>query len=283
MKTASKIFNIISIVLNAIYFVVIISLNASSDMSGLLSIVYLIRICIAAVTLNNIAKNNKSIALGVVDLLFSSLVGGILYLCWDSNVNSQNNSDGILNNNQQNYRNETLIPTQNSNQNYYDNLLLYNDINTSNVRYCRYCGQSMPVNAMFCSYCGKNQNTNDTQNFGNNILQNTSNEMTFRQQNNNQNKYDNANQYNNVNLNDSQNRFANIVTYDNNANNNPPNNNNETTVLTQNDNQNHCDNTIQHSDATVTDGRYCRYCGHKIPADALFCAYCGKNQRENNN
>lgn len=66
MKTASRIFIILGMVLN-------FSINWILGVIGA---------AIGIIALVSLAKGQKSIAFGIVTILFCSVLGGIFYLCW---------------------------------------------------------------------------------------------------------------------------------------------------------------------------------------------------------
>ncbi len=85
MKGCAIAFNILGMVVTIISSISNISLATANGMAGLVgTYVFLIIACIVTGTLAlvTLGKNKKSIAIGVLALLFNGLIGGILYLCW---------------------------------------------------------------------------------------------------------------------------------------------------------------------------------------------------------
>ena len=88
MKKACKVFLIIGIVLYSLFAVSTIIVGVKEYPQYIAGvIVYAIcqialAVTLNALTLSFLAKNKKSVVLGVFTLIFASLIGGILYLCW---------------------------------------------------------------------------------------------------------------------------------------------------------------------------------------------------------
>ena len=202
VKEVSKAFNILCIVVRIISMIIILFFWRKITIPILLLIMCFVGIAIAVSAISSIDTNEKSVGMGVADLLFSSLVGGILYLCWNPEKSTYSN--------------------------------------TSNSRYCPICGQEIFKDSphTYCANCRKKLN-----------------DLSISR------------------IKESEKWECAICGYKNNL---------KATRCIE------CGNEKQvkeHSVYTNTNDNniYCRYCGHKIPADALFCSYCGKNQSENNN
>ncbi len=162
VKAVSKAFNILCILVRIISMIIISISWKNITIFPILSLIMcFITIIIATSAINSLDINGKSVAIGVLDLLFVSIIGGIYYLCWNPNINLQNNSGGYFNNSPQNNNNETTVLTQNDNQNHCDNTIQHSDTTVTDGRYCRYCGHKIPADASFCAYCGKNQSENN--------------------------------------------------------------------------------------------------------------------------
>lgn len=89
----------------------------------------LLAILFALLGINSLQKDKKSIGIGVCLILFSGLIGGILYLVYFSKSNQETSSK----------------PSQ------------------ENVHYCPHCGAKIEGDAEFCPMCGKNINENQQQ------------------------------------------------------------------------------------------------------------------------
>ena len=123
VKEVSKAFNILCIVVRIILMIIILFLWRKIISFPILSLIMcFIEILIANSAINSLDINEKSVGIGVVDLLFVSLVGGILYLCWDPEKSTYSN--------------------------------------TSNSRYCPICGQEIFKGSphTYCANCRKKLN-----------------------------------------------------------------------------------------------------------------------------
>lgn len=204
IKEVSKAFNILSIVIRIIsMFVILFAWKKITKFPILALIMCFVDIAIAVSAISSIDTNKKSIGMGVVDLLFSSLVGGILYLCWNPEKS------------------------------------IYS--NTSKSRHCPICGQEIFKDSpnTYCANCRKKLN-----------------DLTISR------------------IKESEKWECAICGFKNNPN---------ATRCIECGNEKQVKEHSANTNANDNNTIYCRYCGHKIPADALFCTYCGKNQSENNN
>ena len=100
MKKASQVFNTISLILAIVSIIAGIILIATASgnyyllgqgigylISGPISIIF------TSIALHSLNEDDKKVAIGVLDLIFGSLLGGIFYLCWrDDYVPSYNPS-----------------------------------------------------------------------------------------------------------------------------------------------------------------------------------------------
>ena len=75
MKVASIIFTVLGIIANFYYSNVILGI---------------IGLIIGIIAIISLCEGKKNIAIGIFDVLFTGLLGGIFYLCWDPNKETKN-------------------------------------------------------------------------------------------------------------------------------------------------------------------------------------------------
>lgn len=94
-------------------------------------------------TIVSLCDDEKSTALCVFNLLFLSIISGILYICW----NPKFNDDNIKN-----------IDNASNNLNDTRRFIPYDDDKSrhSNAIYCKHCGKPISPDSKFCKYCGGN-------------------------------------------------------------------------------------------------------------------------------
>lgn len=85
MKGCTVAFNIVGMVVTSIYCSIYIATFIRAGMTGyvfLFAILLILSILCGIAALVSLARDSKSVGIGVMCLLFNGLVGGILYLCW---------------------------------------------------------------------------------------------------------------------------------------------------------------------------------------------------------
>ncbi len=99
MKGCAIAFNIVGMISTIVVYSIYIPIAAYAGLTGLIIVYVVLLICCLASgirALVSLAKDEKSVFIGVMSLLFNGLVGGILYLCWNPGLSIYLVKDGGL-------------------------------------------------------------------------------------------------------------------------------------------------------------------------------------------
>lgn len=84
MKKATIVFLVLGMVVTTVSG--LLSMKADTTITTIISIV--LCLLFGGLALSSVFKGKKNIFFGIMALLFSGLIGGILYLCWDPRKHS---------------------------------------------------------------------------------------------------------------------------------------------------------------------------------------------------